>query len=293
MWHPASMSVHSVAAGAMRRLPFPVRQAALHRLGRYAPWEAGFDHTPPALGAGETAGPPDFVGVGVQKAGTTWWHSLIAAHPDVTTRPDIHKERHFLSRFGDQAFTPGDIVAYHGWFPRTPGTLSGEWTPDYLYYPWVAPLLRTAAPKARLLVTLRDPVERFVSGLAHQLRFGAPRTAPTVAEAVGRGFYARQLQPWMASWDEGQRLILQYERCELDPAGELARTYRHIGLDDTFRPSDLHRRVSGGPEGRSELDPDTRRRLVDLYTPDVAALRRALPGLDLSLWPNFIHLATA
>ena len=97
---------------------------------------------------GSSAGPPDFVGIGAQKAGTTWWYSLIAAHPGVTSRPDIHKERHFLSRFGAERFTPTDIDRYHGWFPRRAGTIAGEWTPDYLSCPWVAPLLSLAAPRA-------------------------------------------------------------------------------------------------------------------------------------------------
>ena len=31
---------------------------------------------------------------------------------------------------------------------------------------WTPPMLRVAAPEARLLVLLRDPLDRFVSGLA-------------------------------------------------------------------------------------------------------------------------------
>jgi hypothetical protein len=284
------MSLRSVVAAAVRRLPDRVRLSLLHRLGRYAPWEEGFDFTPPPPAAGEQVGPPDFVGIGVQKAGTTWWYGLLAAHPGVSARPEIHKERHFLSRFGTAGFGPQDVADYHGWFPRRPGTLAGEWTPDYLYFPWVAPLLAAAAPDARLLIMLRDPVERFRSGLAHQLRHRASPTGATVTEAVDRGFYAAALERWCAHFDAERVLVLQYERCAEDPAGELARSYRFLGLDDDFKPPHLHRPVGATAEGKVDLDDNARQRLIDTYAPDVRALMTRLPELDLSLWPNFAPL---
>jgi hypothetical protein len=289
------MSLHSVAAGTLGRLPFPVQRAALHRLGRYAPWEEEFDFTPPTPAPGDAAGPPDFVGIGVQKAGTTWWYNLVVDHPEVSAPAGIHKERHFLSqfRYGLEGFGPEDVAAYHGWFPRPPGTRCGEFTPDYLYQPWVPTLLRQAAPDTRLLLILRDPVERLLSGLAHQLRFGARRSAPTLTEAIDRGSYVRPLERWLAAWDAEQLLVLQYERCREQPEEELARTYRHLGLHDAYRPANLRRPVSPSESSPMRLDPDARRRLVDLYTPVVTALPTLVPGLDLGLWPNFSHLASA
>ena len=282
------MSLQNVAAVVVRRLPAQARTRLLHRLGRYAPWDEGFDFTPPPAGPGEHVGPPDFVGIGVQKAGTTWWYELIASHPGVASPPSLHKERHFLSRFGTEAFGPAEVRDYHGWFPRRAGLVAGEWTPDYLYYPWVAPLLARAAPEARLLVMVRDPVERFRSGLSHQLRFGAARTGATVAEAVERGFYDRSLESWLEHFDAGQVLVLQYEACSADPGGSIERTYRFLGLDDTYRPDHLVAPVSATrATAKIAIDSDVRRRLIDLYAPDVAALARRLPDLDLHRWPNF------
>jgi hypothetical protein len=285
------MTTRSVTSSLARALPPRVRVGLLHRLGRYAPWEAGFDFTPPAPGPGEEIGPPDFVGIGVQKAGTTWWYELLMAHPQVSGRPEIHKERHFLSRFGTDSFGPADVATYHGWFPRRPGTLSGEWTPDYVYFPWVAPLLALAAPEARLLLMLRDPVERFRSGLAHQLRHRASPTGATTAEAVVRGFYDAALGRWYEHFPPERILVLQYEQCAEDPAGELARSYRFLGLDDSFRPPNLNRPVSATTDGRVRLDDEARRRLVDTYASDVTALMARLPQLDVSRWPNFASLA--
>ncbi|HYA68666.1 MAG TPA: sulfotransferase [Acidimicrobiales bacterium] len=281
-----------MAAKVFNRLPATTRRSILHRWGRFAPWEEGFDFTPPALGPGEVPGPPDFVGIGVQKAGTTWWYGLVASHPGVSARPDVHKERHYLSRYGTARFGPADIAGYHGWFPRTPGTLAGEWTPDYIAYPWVAPLLARAAPEARLLVMVRDPVERFRSGLVHELRNGAPPGAATTAQAIERGFYHRALSSWWDHFDEAALLVLQYERCVADPAGELATTYRFLGLDDGHRPVGLDRPVSVTEDDKIDLDDEVRARLADLYAPDVARLAGRVDHLDLSLWVNFAGTAT-
>ena len=161
------MSLKDLARSTFLTLPAPVRRAVLHTGGRFAPWEDGFDFTPPQPRPGEVAGPPDFVGIGAQKAGTTWWFALIASHPGVAQRDDIHKERHFFDRFAARSFGAEQCTQYHGWFPRPAGMVTGEWTPDYMHLGWVPSLLADAAPRTRLLVLLRDPVERFQSGLAH------------------------------------------------------------------------------------------------------------------------------
>ncbi len=142
----------------------------LHALGKFAPWEEGFDQKPPRLNPGEVLGAPDFVGIGAQKAGTSWWYQLICLHPDVYARPDIHKERHYFDRYAVRPYGPEQSERYRAWFPRPVGRLSGEWTPDYLSMPWVPDLMSRAAPEAKFLVILRDPVERIASGLAHVRR---------------------------------------------------------------------------------------------------------------------------
>jgi hypothetical protein len=281
--------LRQLARPAFGALPAPTRRRVLHALGRYAPWEDGFDFTAPATHPGEITGPPDFVGIGAQKAGTTWWYELIAAHPGVASRPDIHKERHFFTRYATAPFGPDDCSAYHRWFPRRPGQLAGEWTPDYLHLAWVPALLGRAAPDARLLVLLRDPVERFRSGLDHHRRGDGRLSAQVYADAVDRGFYDAALRRWSPEGGADRLLVLQHERCVADPAGQLARTYRFLGLDP-FVPPDIDRRVSAARRP-VQLDQDVRRRLTEVYAPDVLALASRFPELELDRWPNFSGLA--
>jgi len=284
------MNMRDRSREVFARLPPAFRRRVLHRLGRYAPWEAEFDFTPPTPGPGEEAGPPDFVGIGVQKAGTTWWYELLLEHPGIASPEGIHKERHFFDRFGSEPFRTQDIDRYHGWFPRRKGVLTGEWTPDYFTYAWTPPLLKQAAPDSRLLLMLRDPVERFRSGLAHQRRAGESAGANAINDAIQRGFYNRSLDRWQEHFDADSILIQQYERCAADPLTELGATHRFLGLPEV-RPAELvvSRRIRSEPT--SELDPDVKKRLVTIYEADVTALAKRLPDLDLTLWPNFSYLA--
>jgi hypothetical protein len=260
--------------------------------GPFAPWEAGYAHNPPPAAPGEDVAAPDFVGIGVQKAGTTWWFGLIVAHPAVSHRAELHKERHFFARYATDSFGDDDVARYHALFPRRAGTKTGEWTPDYIFQGWVPPLLERCAPDARLLVMLRDPVERFVSGLAHDRGPGSAHRAThrgtAVAEAVERGRYAEALRPWAEPLRQGRLLVLQYERCVADAAAELARTYRFLGLDDGFLPEGIGQPASPTrDDAKVWLAPEARGRLVELYRPDVADLIALAPELDVELWPNF------
>jgi Sulfotransferase domain len=284
-------TLRDFARSSFLRLPAPVRQAVLHARGRYAPWEDGFDFTPPQPGPDEVTGPPAFVGIGAQKAGTTWWFDLIASHPDVAHRDDVHKERHFFDRFASRSFGAEECAQYHGWFPHPAGAVTGEWTPDYLHLAWVPPLLAQAAPRARLLVLLRDPVERFESGLAHHRAQRGALTAQVYADALARGFYGQALGYWRRHFAREQILVLQYERCVQDPLGELQRTFRFLDLSP-FTPDEAAARVNPG-KARRTLPTDVRRRLCELYTPDVLALSASAPEIDPALWPNFTPMVRA
>jgi hypothetical protein len=269
-------------------LPPEQRADLRHRLGRFRPWEDGYDLAPPTLGPVETVGPPDFVGVGTLLGGARWWYRLIAEHPCVSTRDDIGMERHFLSHFCTDPFGDDEIERYHGWFPRRAGSIAGEWTPGYMAQPWVAPLLARAAPAARLLVMVRDPVERLRLGLARPSDDRTSQIGSHIADAVDRGFYARQLRRLLEFFPIEQVHVLQYEGCIADPMGQLEATYRFLHLDNAYRPPALLRSTRETTGSIPNIDADTTSRLVDLYASDVAELVTLVPRLDLSLWPAFV-----
>jgi hypothetical protein len=242
---------------------------------------------------GWDVGPPDFVGVGTQRSGTSWWYRLVCDHPGVQEGP---KELHFFDPFFTREFSDADLLAYHRLFPRPPGRLIGEWSPRYMHDLWTPALLRRAAPDARILVLLRDPVHRYESGVSHELnrfmrgvRRGPRRqhAAGLIAnDALSRSLYGRQLRDLLDQFDRQQVLVLQYERCVADPAGELRRTYAFLGLEEVdHRPAFLATR-RGQPHPAvppSDAAAEAARRLIRR---DVGELQSLVPELDLDLWPS-------
>ena len=241
----------------------------------------------PAIPAGWTPAPPDYVGVGTARSGTTWWDALIQAHPRISRLPGTPKEVHF---FDDRWAGSPDIddIAYHRYFARPEGQLSGEWTPGYMLDVWTPPLLRQVAPDARLLVLLRDPVERFRSGrtLAEN-RFTVGSTARAAANAAfNRGLYADQLLRLWAAFPREQVLVLQYERCVDQTATAAAahlRVHRPRPGDPRAR-CDLSRRVNESRGPKVSLSPWQEERLIRRYAPENERLATLVPDLDLERW---------
>jgi sulfotransferase family protein len=245
---------------------------------------------PPVRPAGWRTGPPDFVGVGAQRSGTTRWFDLIVAHPQVTAPVSTRKELHYFDRFHSDPFTAREAQAYGDYFPRPEGTLTGEWSPSYLASPWAPAMLAEAAPRARLLVLLRDPVERYLSALQRHYRVararGEPLSATAPLDAFARGHYHAQITQLLRRFARAQVLVLQYERVSAEPRSELRRTYEFLGLSDSGFVPDLGPRPNRQAE-KPELHPEVRRALVEAYAEEVALLIGEFPEIDVGLWPNF------
>jgi hypothetical protein len=281
-----------MARAAFGVLPDRLQGQILHRTGRFTPWANGHPPQAEPCPAGMSIGPPDFVGIGVPKAGTSWWFSLIQAHPDVASPPV--KELNYFNRWffrqlgADGEVSDDQLRGYHAFFPRPPGSIIGEWTPSYLFAHRLPPILERAAPQANMLVLLRDPIERYQSDISR--RMPSRRLRNVRYKGVARGIYTPELAPWETTYPRHQMLVLQYEACTRDPVAQLAATYRFLGLDDSYRPRQLDARVNETRSKRS-VSPGFRDLLVEIYEPDVVTLARRYPEIDLELWPNFSHLA--
>jgi hypothetical protein len=255
-------------------------------------WNVHADYRPPQWPpAGFRAAAPDFVGVGAQRSGSTWWFASICLHPDVYQHPELAKENRYLLRFHDHAPDASEIAEYAAWFPRPRSSpaevISGEWTPSYMSFPWIGPVITTVAPGAKVIASLRDPVERFVSGLALQRSQGRANEVATLRQ-INFGFYAHQVAALRATVPEVDLLVLQYEQCRDDPVGQLDRTFAFLGLAPFDVPESQLRLPGGGVfTDKPEVSADRRARLVDAYAPDVEQLLGMLPSFDRSLWANF------
>lgn len=111
-------------------------------------------------------GLPDFVVLGTQKGGTTSLHLLLDNHPGVFL--PACKEVHYHSLHDDQ---PIEWYRDH-YGEATAQQVRGDITPYYLFHPRAARNIRRTIPEARLIVLLRDPVERTLSQYFHARRLG-------------------------------------------------------------------------------------------------------------------------
>lgn len=240
---------------------------------------------------GWVTGPPDFVGVGAQRCGTTWWHRQITMHPEVRFRNGLHfKEVHFFDSLRGVMLGPEHAERYSRYFARpAEGGVVGEWTPRYMHDGWPLAQIEQLAPAARILVLLRDPVDRYASGRAREDRLARERGEPGISAALvedqrARGFYAAQVAQVLETFGRDRVLVLQYERCRADYDGQLARTYAFLALDQEFRPG-APRAAPREPRER-DFPAAERERLGRDYAPDVARLAEVAPEIDPALWPS-------
>ena len=108
---------------------------------------------------------PHFLGVGTQKGGTSSLYHLLKQHPDIYL-PD-NKELHYFTKFYER----GDAW-YRQQFEAAPaGLLRGEITPYYLFHEAVPARIHALRKDMKIIVLLRNPVERTLSQYFHSCRW--------------------------------------------------------------------------------------------------------------------------
>jgi hypothetical protein len=234
----------------------------------------------------------------VHKAGTTWWWALLVDHPEVDGVPR-RKELHLLERMREKPVTQEQKDWYYRQFPRLPGHLAGEWTPRYMAMPPMPRIITEVAPETKLLAIVREPVERYRSGLKQWHEQTKRRSLKRdekagKREALMRGFYGRQVERLVEAVGQDQLLVLQYERCVREPGEQFDRTLEFLGLSP-YRPDErmLTMRYNPTVGDKGPLSSKEEAALVAEYEPEVSKLKKLVPDLDLSLWPRFAHLERA
>ncbi|NEV62833.1 sulfotransferase domain-containing protein [Thiorhodococcus minor] len=208
-------------------------------------------------------GHPLFIGIGAQKCASTWLYDILRDHPGVTL--SCRKELDFFSYHYGRG-----LQWYLGQFPSlSPGRLAGEISPSYFASKDVPARVKAFAPDAKILVSLRDPVERAISNHRHEVRLGS-FSGPDVSFEAGlannpmyleQSRYGTHLQRWLEHFDESQTLILLQEDIERDPVSIAKQVYSFLGIAPAHRSSALHARSNESHLYRSRALESTRRGL--------------------------------
>jgi hypothetical protein len=197
---------------------------------------------------------PGFLIIGAQKAGTTALYAYLRRHPRITG--PSWKEVSFF----DRHYARGEAW-YRGNFPnllRARRELVGEASPSYLFHPLAPARVSSLLPDARLLVLVRNPIDRAFSHYQHEVALRREplsfedalaveeqrlkgeeerlRTDPAYFSHAwwnftykARGLYAEQLERWLEHFRPEQLLILPSEDLLQEPASTHARVLEFLG----------------------------------------------------------------
>jgi hypothetical protein len=225
------------------------------------------------------------------KAGTTSLYTYLSQHPRFAAPAE--KELHFF----DNNFQRGSAW-YRSRFPLRPwmtlrfgqGLVSGEASPYYLFHPLAPRRARNLCPRARIIILVRNPVDRAYSHYQQNVRAGfetLPFEAALHAEPsrlrgeeerllrderyysaahqtfsyLARGEYAPQIARWIECFGHDGVLVLGSEAMRANPPETYTRVLDFLGLPPCTPRS--FREQNTGRYG--QLDPALRRRLADHF----------------------------
>ncbi len=248
---------------------------------------------------------PDFLVIGAQRSGTTSLYQYLQAHHCIG--PASTKEVHYFDRRFDRS-----LAWYQGHFPtmvekyqaqlrtRQP-FLTGEATPCYLFYPHAPQRVAQSMPDVKLIVLLRNPVDRAYSQYYHALDHGfatlsfenaieheeerAARELELIMqneyyysieymerEYLSRGIYVDQLQAWMKLFPREQFLILKSEELYANPAVTIKQVLDFLNLPEADLRLGKETYETYNNYTYSKMDPALRKRLIEYFEPHNARL---------------------
>ena len=236
-----------------------------------------------------------FLIAGVQKGGTTALFDYLGDYGDIAL--SNVKEVHFFDD-DDRDWAAPDYSDYHARFARPAGRPCGEATPIYSYWPNSLERIRAYNPAMKLVLVLRDPVQRAWSHWRMEYARGA-ETEPfawCIREGcqrlfnvepwghhrefsyVERGFYGEQVERILGLFPATQLKVLTAETLRADPAEVLGEVRTFLGLEPAPAPSPREAHVGAEMAYPSQLTAEDAAHLRGVYAADDARLF-ALTGI--------------
>jgi Sulfotransferase domain len=245
---------------------------------------------------------PDFLIIGAQRCGTTSLQRYLIQHPCIA--PAFRKEVHFFDKNLSKGTTwyrehfPSLLYKYYVTTILRRRFMTGEASAAYIFYPHAPKRVLATVPRAKLIILLRNPVDRAYSHYQHEVslkyetlpfdeaiareseRLHGEREKMLADQSydsysyrhhsyLSRGVYAEQLAIWMSLFSREQMLILQSEDFFARPASVFQKVLRFLDLP----PWELSEYKPYNAREYSTMNAATRRRLIDYFEPHNRRLR--------------------
>lgn len=239
----------------------------------------------------------DFVLAGAQKAGTTALHYFLEQHPAISL-PDA-QELHFFDNEEIFSGRPDYRELHRRFRPTRRSVVAGECTPIYLYWRPVMERIWNYNRRMKLIVVLRNPVERAFSHWNMQRERGldtldfldAIEAEPARQEAsrplqsrrfsyVDRGMYSVQLERVFQFFPREQIHILKYETFRDEQKQSLAAVSNFLGVPPR---SELAVAVHNKIQYTRSMTPEEAARLGDIFSAEIEKLEQLL-GWNCADW---------
>ena len=180
---------------------------------------------------------PTFIGIGAQKCATTWIHDVLNDHPDIYLSES--KEVNYFAH----KYTYG-LQWYLNQFPqdRQATDAVGEFSTLYFNDLQAPKRIKAVFPDIKLLLGLREPVDRLISNHRHEVRIGhvsgpdlsietGIKNNPTYIE---QGMYATQLKRWLEHFPLEQIHIVFFDDIKSNPKQVIKDLYGFLQVDPNF-----------------------------------------------------------
>lgn len=220
---------------------------------------------------------PNFLILGAAKSGTTALYHYLKQHPEIYLSPI--KETEFFAFEGEKLNFQGPkdlprlsittLADYQAQFKDVGDeTAIGEASPVYLYSSKAPERIHDYLPDAKLIVILRNPIERAYSQFLMFIRDGREPLQDFI-EAVDEeetriaqnwawgwhylrlGLYHQQLKRYFKLYPQEQIKIYLYEELKSNSAGVLKDIFNYLEVDDTFIPNtSVKHNISGIPQNK-------------------------------------------
>ncbi len=186
---------------------------------------------------------PNFLYVGPDKAGSSWLHETLIKHPDVYLTPS--KDLYFFDRYHDRGL---DWYAAQFKDAREEKVV-GEVCQDYLFHPLAAQRIHDALGDVKVMVSLRDPVDRAWSSYLYMRKHGigpdtfaeALRSRPELLE---HGRYATGLDRFLELYPREHVHVALFDDLEADPQGFLDGVTDFLDVErQPLHPEELEARL--------------------------------------------------
>ncbi|MFP4219306.1 MAG: sulfotransferase domain-containing protein [Phormidium sp.] len=252
----------------------------------------------------ETPLSPQFIIIGAAKSGTSALYSYLASHPKVL--PAVVKEINFWSHRFQQG-----LPWYQSHFPaiseeiaKQQGLMTGEASPSYFAHPDAPQRIKQAYPNIRLIVSLRNPVDRTISHYYDRVRRrqemrpldvaiyeslagnSSPFTSVDfVPDYLRESCYSVNLKSWYSHFEAEQIYVIKSENLLNQPAATSQSVFEYLGLPNHQLRHYRKYNVGNYKASESMIDHDSdtklRAALRDYFKEDIEQLKEII-GSELT-----------